>query len=47
MPIDLSGFIEAIQQGFGQIPPVAIAIALLAGPTAALIGYRLITGKRG
>ena len=46
MPIDLSGFIEAIQQGFGQIPPVAIAIALLAGPTAALIGYRLIGSAR-
>lgn len=46
MPIDLSGFIEAIQRGFGQIPPVAIAIALLAGPTAALIGYRLIGSAR-
>lgn len=42
MPIDLSGFVESIQQGFGQIPPVAIAIALLGGPTATLIVYRLI-----
>lgn len=42
MPIDLSGFVESIQQGFGQIPPVAIALALLAGPTATLIVYRLI-----
>lgn len=46
MPIDLNGFVESIQQGFGQIPPVAIAIALLAGPTAALIGYRLIGSAR-
>lgn len=42
MPIDFSSFVESLQRGFGEIPPVAIALALLAGPTAALIGYRLI-----
>lgn len=42
MPIDLSGLVESIQRGLGLIPSPAIAIALLAGPTAVLIGYRLI-----
>ncbi len=42
MPIDLSGLGEAFGQGFGEIPPVAIALGLLAGPTLALIGYRLV-----
>ncbi len=46
MPIDLSGLGESLQHGLGQIPPVAIALALLAGPTAALIGYRLIGAAR-
>ena len=40
--MDLSAFIDSVQRGFGQIPPVAIALVLLAGPTAALIGYRFI-----
>ena len=40
--MDLSAFIESLQRGFGAIPPIAIALVLLAGPTAALIGYRLI-----
>lgn len=43
---DLSGFVEALRHGFDAIPPVAIAIALLAGPTAGLIGYRLLTSSR-
>jgi hypothetical protein len=42
MPIDLSSFGESIQRGLGEIPPVAIALTLLAGPTLLLIGYRLI-----
>jgi hypothetical protein len=42
MPIDLSSFGESLQRGLGEIPPVAIALALLAGPTLLLIGYRLI-----
>ena len=40
--MDLSTAIESLQRGFGEIPPIAIALVLLAGPTAALIGYRLI-----
>jgi len=35
-----------LQRGFGQIPPIAIALVLLAGPTASLIGYRLISVAR-
>jgi len=42
MPIDLSAFGESLQRGLGEIPPVAIALTLLAGPTLALIGYRLV-----
>lgn len=42
MPIDLSSFGESLQRGLGEIPPVAIALTLLAGPTLLLIGYRLI-----
>jgi hypothetical protein len=42
MPIDLSAISDALARGFGEIPPIAIALVLLAGPTAALIGYRLI-----
>ena len=42
MPIDLSGFAESLERGFGQIPPIAIALGLLAGPTLAMVGYRLI-----
>jgi hypothetical protein len=43
---DLSGFVEALRRGFDEIPPVVIAIALLAGPTAALVGYRLLSASR-
>lgn len=46
MPIDLSALGESFRRGIGEIPPIAIALALLAGPTAALIGYRLINAAR-
>jgi hypothetical protein len=46
MPIDLSSFGESLQRGFGEIPPVAIALTLLAGPTLLLIGYRLVRVAR-
>jgi hypothetical protein len=42
MPIDFSSLVTSLQDGLREIPPVVIALALLAGPTAALIGYRLI-----
>lgn len=42
MPIDLSAFGESLQRGLGEIPPVAVALTLLAGPTLLFIGYRLI-----
>ena len=42
MPVDVTNLIDAMQSGVRQIPPIAIAIALLAGPTAALIVHRLI-----
>lgn len=42
MPIDPSAISDTLQRGFGQIPPIAIALVLLAGPTAALIVYRLM-----
>jgi hypothetical protein len=42
MPIDLSGLMGSLQGGLGAIPPVAIALALLAGPTAVLVVYRMI-----
>ena len=40
--MDLSAFVDSLQRGFAAIPPIAIALVLLAGPTAALIGYRLV-----
>ena len=43
---DMNGFAEALQRGLGEIPTVAIAIALLAGPTVALIGYRFLSNAR-
>jgi hypothetical protein len=39
--MDPSAFLESLQRGLGEVPPVAIALVLLAGPTVALIGYRL------
>jgi hypothetical protein len=44
--MDLSALIESLQRGFGEIPPMAIALLLLAGPTVALIGYRLVSVAR-
>lgn len=46
MPIDLGAFIESLQRGSAEIPRVAIALLLLAGPTSLLIGYRLIGAAR-
>jgi hypothetical protein len=46
MPFDLTAIGDALQRGFGQVPPIAIALVLLAGPTTALIGYRLIRVAR-
>lgn len=46
MPIDLGAFIESLQRGSAEIPRVAIALLLLAGPTSLLIGYRLVSAAR-
>lgn len=46
MPIDVSAFIESLQRGSAEIPRVAIALLLLAGPTSLLVGYRLISAAR-
>src|SRR5512140_668323 len=40
--MDLSALAEPLQRGLAAIPPIAIALVLLAGPTAALIGYRMV-----
>jgi hypothetical protein len=42
MPIDLSSFGESLQRGLGEIPPVVVALTLLAAPTLLFIGYRVI-----
>ena len=42
MPIDLRSLGESLQRALGEIPPVAIALGLLAGPTLLFVGYRLI-----
>ena len=42
MPIDLSSLGESLQRALAQIPPVAVALGLLAGPTLLFVGYRLI-----
>ncbi len=44
--MDLSGIVESLQRGLTEIPPIAYALMLLGGPTAALIGYRLIVVAR-
>lgn len=46
MPIDFGSIGDALQRGFSEIPPIAVALVLLAGPTAALIGYRMIGAAR-
>lgn len=43
---DFSSIGDALQRGFGELPPIAIALTLLAGPTLALVGYRLIGAAR-
>jgi len=40
--MDLSALIESLRRGLEAIPPVVVVLGLLGGPTAALIGYRLI-----
>lgn len=42
----LGSIAQSLQVGLGQVPPVAIALGLLAGPTALLIGYRFVTVAR-
>jgi hypothetical protein len=46
MPIDLNNFVETLRSGFGQIPPIVIALILLGGPTGAMIVYRLLRVAR-
>lgn len=46
MPFDLNNLVESLQQGLAEIPPVIVALVLLAGPTAALIVYRLFSASR-
>ena len=46
MPIDLGALGDSLRNGFEQIPPIVIALALLAGPTAALVVYRLVSASR-
>lgn len=46
MPVDLSGLTESVGRSLGEIPPIVIALALLGGPTLALIAYRLIGAAR-
>ncbi|MBI3747652.1 MAG: hypothetical protein HY262_02220 [Chloroflexi bacterium] len=46
--MDPSAFVDSLQRGLREVPPIAIALVLLAGPTAALIGYRWVgAGRRG
>ena len=44
--MDLSAFLDSLRRGFGEVPPIAIALVLLAGPTVVLIGYRLVAVAR-
>ena len=44
--MDLSAFVNSLQRGFAAVPPVAIALVLLAGPTTALLVYRLVGAAR-
>lgn len=46
MPGALGDVLQAIQSGLSQIPPAAIVIGLLFGPTVAWIGYRLYVAPR-
>jgi hypothetical protein len=40
--VDLSAFAESLQRGLKELPPIVLALGLLAGPTAALILYRMV-----
>jgi hypothetical protein len=44
--MDLSAFVESLRGGLAAVPPIVIALVLLAGPTAALIAYRLVAVAR-
>lgn len=44
--MDPTAFIDSLQRGLREVPPIAIALVLLAGPTAALIGYRWVAAGR-
>ena len=44
--MDLSSVLRSIQAGLNQVPPVAIGLALLAGPTLALVIFRFISMAR-
>lgn len=44
--MDPSVFVDSLQRGLREVPPIAIALVLLAGPTAALIGYRWVGAGR-
>jgi hypothetical protein len=46
MPGALGDIIDAIQTGLGQIPPAAIVVGLLFGPTLAYFLYRFYAGPR-
>ena len=46
MPGALGDIIDAIQTGLSQLPPAAIVVGLLFGPTLAYLGYRLYSSPR-
>jgi hypothetical protein len=46
MPGALGDVLQAIQDGFGQIPPSVLVVGLLFGPTLAWIGFRLYAAPR-
>ncbi len=46
MPGALGDVLQAIQSGLSQIPPAAIVVGLLFGPTLAWIGYRMYVAPR-
>lgn len=44
--MDLNSFAQALRAGLAQVPPVAIAVVLLAGPTVFLVAYRFVSVAR-
>ena len=44
--MDPSTLVDSLQRGLREVPPIAIALVLLAGPTAAMIGYRWVGAGR-